>query len=298
MAEPKQSRFCESCGKHPPPHRMRDDLKGEACAHPSRNCTLCWQAWIDEQYDFRVPGKFSCIACRKTLTPADIRALGTPAQYERYLDTSLKIALSARKDFRYCMSPTCKSGQFHECGDIFECLECGHKHCVPCQLPWHPNLTCTEAQRRHETASKAMEKAFLDGPQLSDDEDEYDSDGEPSDRATKKCPGCPRNIQKRSGCEHMTCTMCGHEFCWLCLAVYGHHKKECRLWYDAGDGSLGVDDDEGDAEDADLDSPDINVDDTNFDAAANAGEDGGAADEALRPGEWDHMPKRSGGSTW
>jgi hypothetical protein len=40
-------------------------------------------------------------------------------------------------------------------------------------------------------------------------------------RATSKpCPNCSFDIHKSGGCEHMTCSKCSHEFCFLCLAAY------------------------------------------------------------------------------
>ncbi|KAM7203977.1 hypothetical protein V8F33_001948 [Rhypophila sp. PSN 637] len=37
---------------------------------------------------------------------------------------------------------------------------------------------------------------------------------------TKPCPKCEAPIEKRSGCSHMTCINCRHQFCWDCLASY------------------------------------------------------------------------------
>ncbi|EEF52511.1 probable E3 ubiquitin-protein ligase ARI8 [Ricinus communis] len=39
----------------------------------------------------------------------------------------------------------------------------------------------------------------------------------------KPCPNCRRPIEKNEGCMHMTCRVCGHSFCWLCLASYNNH---------------------------------------------------------------------------
>ena len=35
----------------------------------------------------------------------------------------------------------------------------------------------------------------------------------------KKCPRCGAYIKKDSGCNHMTCSICKYEFCWLCLKI-------------------------------------------------------------------------------
>lgn len=52
------------------------------------------------------------------------------------------------------------------------------------------------------------------------------------------CPECGIHIQKNEGCDHMTCKLCRHQFCWICLASYvgtngihqrgnGAHRRGC-----------------------------------------------------------------------
>jgi ariadne-1 len=41
----------------------------------------------------------------------------------------------------------------------------------------------------------------------------------------KPCPRCSVPIEKNNGCNHMRCSQCGHDFCWLCLTALGSHLE-------------------------------------------------------------------------
>lgn len=43
---------------------------------------------------------------------------------------------------------------------------------------------------------------------------------------TKKCPNCLKDIEKNGGCNHMTCKMCSHQFCWMCLKDWTNHSSQ------------------------------------------------------------------------
>lgn len=34
------------------------------------------------------------------------------------------------------------------------------------------------------------------------------------------CPACKIPVEKESGCNHMTCGICGYQFCWICRGKY------------------------------------------------------------------------------
>jgi hypothetical protein len=103
----------------------------------------------------------------------------------------------------------------------FTCTECNMRSCFDCRALAHPNLTCKEYQ------------AFLIAEQTPVDTATMNW----FKKNTKRCT-CNRPIEKNLGCEHMTCTQCKAEWCWLCGADYvdirkiGNtaHKRDCRFY--------------------------------------------------------------------
>ena len=92
---------------------------------------------------------------------------------------------------------------------FFTCVNCKFKTCFQCREATHAPLTCEQNQ------------AFLRA-QLA-----------PTDtkslmwmsKNTKRCR-CKVMIEKNNGCDHMTCSQCRAEWCWLCGANYRRIRVE------------------------------------------------------------------------
>ena len=41
----------------------------------------------------------------------------------------------------------------------------------------------------------------------------------------KACPSCKSPIQKNEGCNHMKCSKCKFDFCWVCLDSWKKHSS-------------------------------------------------------------------------
>jgi hypothetical protein len=78
---------------------------------------------------------------------------------------------------------------------ILTCVDNGHEFCMNCrQLP-HKGRDC---DLKEEQGWSMFRK----------------------ENNLKKCPKCGIEIYKDEGCNHMTCTKCKYQFCWICEKKY------------------------------------------------------------------------------
>lgn len=84
--------------------------------------------------------------------------------------------------------------------------------CLTCNRPLHRSKNCNKAkQELEDKQSEATIKKL----------------------GAKPCPKCTAIIERNGGCPHMTCKVCGHHFCWHCLAApytfNGTHANDCPV---------------------------------------------------------------------
>lgn len=127
-----------------------------------------------------------------------------PALYSKYLKFKKIQLLNLDPNGRWCIRQGCEN--FIK-GDAnakkITCNLCQEEICFTCRNVWHPGRTCEEAL---DSDFKEYQKKIL----------------------VKKCPKCQSRIEKNEGCNHMTCTRCHYEFCWLCSRKYSSKHYE---WY-------------------------------------------------------------------
>jgi len=92
---------------------------------------------------------------------------------------------------------------------------CSHLICLKCKLFSHSPLSCEDYfkwQDNTETTFQTLNEHWLK-------------------QNCKKCPKCKADIQKNEGCMHMTCMLCKHNFCWLCMDPWEKHGAETGGFY-------------------------------------------------------------------
>ncbi|PIO28875.1 hypothetical protein AB205_0034220, partial [Aquarana catesbeiana] len=88
---------------------------------------------------------------------------------------------------------------------------CGTEFCYHCKQIWHPNQTCDAARQER---AQSLRLRTIRSSSLS-----YSQESGAAADDIKPCPRCAAYIIKMNdgSCNHMTCAVCGCEFCWLCM---------------------------------------------------------------------------------
>jgi E3 ubiquitin-protein ligase RNF19A len=177
------------------------------CEH--RTCGDCLRQYMTiEINESRV--NLTCPECAERFHPNDIKyVLNDEVLMNKYSEFTLRRTLVSDPDCRWCPAPDCGyaviAAGCASCPKLTcEREKCKTEFCYHCKQIWHPNLTCDMARQRR--ASNIRSLPMNDSKSLSGED-------------MKPCPRCGAFIIKLDDgtCNHMTCAVCGAEFCWLCM---------------------------------------------------------------------------------
>ena len=171
------------------------------CGH--MHCQRCVRAFLEENIRNGAVMELKCPEekCECRFTKNDIKKLCKKDEYEKYLKFRENIEVNMSKNLRWCPAPNC--GRFIESKSKTHVIcECGFHMCFKCGEAWHSGSSCT----------KNYEKLYS---------------GWAKDKKIQKCPKCKIRIEKNEGCNHMTCTRCNYQWCWICGGKYtsGHFEN-------------------------------------------------------------------------
>ncbi|XP_032375128.1 E3 ubiquitin-protein ligase RNF19A isoform X1 [Etheostoma spectabile] len=201
------------------------------CHH--RSCMDCLRQYLRiEISESRI--NISCPECSERFNPHDIRMiLGDRALMEKYEEFMLRRWLVADPDCRWCPAPDCGYAVI-----AFGCASCpkitcgregcGTEFCYHCKQLWHPNQTCDAARQQR---AQSLRLRTVRSSSLS-----YSQESGAAADDIKPCPRCAAYIIKMNdgSCNHMTCAVCGCEFCWLCMKEISdlHYLSPsgCTFW--------------------------------------------------------------------
>jgi len=224
--------------------------KLSCCTH--KFCINCLQTYLNYQItESRI--SISCPQCTEKMHPIDIYKLCenfNKKLIEKYEEFMLRRVLVTITDIRFCPAPDCNYAVIaNGCANCPElkCLrpDCNTSFCYHCKQHWHPNITCEDAaiinrnvgmmsntsilnlnrSNSHISLISGIQFPGVTGGSSNTFKDEL-----------KRCPKCQAPIVKMDdgSCNHITCAVCGCEFCWLCMKEISdlHYLSPsgCTFW--------------------------------------------------------------------
>lgn len=144
--------------------------------------------------------------CKTLVEYNQVQSVVTHEVFSKYEEFTFIASLNADPSVRWCPKPGCGNAIIGD-PDNPRCQctdpECRYEFCFLCSEPWHADATCEQYQQ-WKVENGMIDTKFTHWAKKN----------------TKKCPQCKTMIEKMAGCNHMTCSNCKFEFCWLCGGKY------------------------------------------------------------------------------
>eukprot|EP01080_Neovahlkampfia_damariscottae_P001708 gene1708-477_t len=186
----------------------------DECDH--KFCRECLIEYITSKIKSGETDSIRCpdLKCKREMKLSELKQLVSQELIEKYDEFSLKKALAQMKNVIYCLNDKCNNAMIVDTeveDNMIICNneDCKMKICIQCKVPYHDGISCEEYQK-WKLNSQESEKQYSEWAQKN----------------SKKCPQCKTDIEKSGGCNHMKCTKCGCNWCWICgesfKSTYSH----------------------------------------------------------------------------
>ena len=168
-------------------------------------CVDCWKEYLKEKINNANVYKLSCMdhECNFILEPKFIKKIldndnDLLEKYDRFL--SRQNLMNSNKKIKFCPFPDCDGYAEKKSSKYVKCNK-GHEFCFECLAPPHGMKGC----------AKIIDKGFEEWK---------------AHTLVKRCPNCKFWTEKNEGCNHMTCSQCKFQWCWVCEkeCVAGHYE--------------------------------------------------------------------------
>ena len=168
-------------------------------------CVDCWTEYLKEKINNANVYKISCMEhkCGYILEEKFIKSFISNdntllEKYEKFL--TRKKMLDSNKKMKCCPIPDCDGYAEKKKSKYVKC-NFGHEFCFICGQAPHGKKKC----------AKVIDEGFEEWK---------------SHTLVKRCPYCKYWTEKNEGCNHMTCSQCNFQWCWVCEqeCVAGHYS--------------------------------------------------------------------------
>ncbi|XP_041348541.1 potential E3 ubiquitin-protein ligase ariadne-2-like [Gigantopelta aegis] len=201
------SQMCKVCASE----QSRENFHALNCGHMF--CQSCWDMHFQVQIKEGLTTGIECMGNDCTvLVPEDFLCsiLSDPTFRDRYSKLSFNDLVKNHPQLRFCPGVNCPIivRAKEPFAKKVECSECRSTFCFRCGMQYHAPTKCN-------TIKKWLTKCADDSETAN-----YIS------AHTKDCPKCHVCIEKNGGCNHMQCSKCKFDFCWMCLGDWKAHGSE------------------------------------------------------------------------
>lgn len=201
----------EECGICFEDEHAPDRMYSMSCRHAF--CRICWKTYLETAINTEGP-RCLCTTCPEprcgqVITEDDVSELA-PTAVEKFVQYQLRSFVETNKKVRWCPGPSCEQIAVANNSEGFEgemTCRCGTAFCLECGEASHAPLLCRTLA---EWSQKCMDESENANWILVN---------------TKECPECHVRIEKNQGCNHMSCSKCNYEFCWICMADWKSHSS-------------------------------------------------------------------------
>lgn len=195
--------------------KLGKDMRALQCKHFM--CKSCWKRYLEVSIK-EGPNCLSltCPApkCNVLVNESIVNATVDKEYKQKYQIFLSRSFIDDNPNVLWCPAPNCGKVVFCPNLAIFSVkCTCGHSFCPQCKNESHQPCTCQQIKNwRQKNADDSETANYIVAN-------------------TKECPKCKRNIEKNGGCNHMTCQLCRHEFCWICMGDWTKHGQETGGFY-------------------------------------------------------------------
>lgn len=212
---------------------------GTSCHH--QFCATCWESYLTLKIQEGGAHHILCPAvhCNILVDVDFIEKMVSPEIARKYLQFDIQAFVERNKTIKWCPLPGCgRAVKFPEAEletqpfyfpntkpppKTSHAVDCGNGHffCWECLGEAHSPSGCEQwVEWQSKVAEIKPEELRI-------------SSGETEDAAnflwlvtnSKPCPNCKSPIQKNEGCNHMKCSKCKFDFCWVCLESWKKHSS-------------------------------------------------------------------------
>ena len=132
--------------------------------------------------------------------------------FKKFLENNnTKNIILSNENLMFCPIIDCQGYAKKNIDNNYNICNKGHEFCSKCGNLWHQNDNCPEEKNDDKLFQQYCKKSNL-----------------------KKCPYCKIVTSKKKGCNHVTCTFCKKNWCWLCQELfestdehYGNQNNKC-----------------------------------------------------------------------